>query len=97
VLPSFEEGFGLPVVESMACGTPVACSSVASLPEVGGIAAEYFDPSSTDWLVAAMERVLLDSERWSEMQRLGFEQSARFTWSGCAMRHFPVYQKFLSN
>ena len=97
VLPSFEEGFGLPVVESMACGTPVTCSSVASLPEVGGDAAEYFTPSNTDSIVAAMERVLLNSERWTEMHDRGFEQAARFTWLGCAVRHFPVYQKFLSN
>ena len=97
ILPSFEEGFGLPVVESMACGTPVACSSAASLPEIGGEAAEYFDPFCSESMVAALQRVLLDSERRSEMQRLGFTQAARFTWSACAMRHFPVYQRFLSN
>jgi glycosyltransferase involved in cell wall biosynthesis len=97
VLPSFEEGFGLPVVESMRCGTPVACSSVASLPEVGGDAAEYFSPHDVESIVAAFERVLLDPSRWRELQRRGFQQAERFTWSACAIRHFPVYHEYLSN
>jgi glycosyltransferase involved in cell wall biosynthesis len=97
VLPSFEEGFGLPVVESMKCGTPVACSAVASLPEVAGDAAEYFTPEETGSIVAALERVLLDSARWKQLQERGYQQAEKFTWSACALRHFPVYHKYLSN
>jgi len=95
VLPSFEEGFGLPVVEAMACGSPVACSHSASLPEVGGDAAEYFDPHETDSIATAMERVLRKSsaER-RELQRKGFEQAHRFTWSDCADRHREVYRRY---
>jgi glycosyltransferase involved in cell wall biosynthesis len=96
VLPSFEEGFGLPVVESMACGTPVACSAVASLPEVGGNAAEYFSPGDLESIVSAMEHVLLDQDHWNHLQRVGFEQAARFTWDGCAKRHFPTYREYLT-
>ena len=97
VLPSFEEGFGLPVLESMACGTPVACSRAASLPEVGGDAAEYFDPRDCDSIATAMERVLSATpEDRAELQRKGFEQAGRYTWSACAKRHLEVYRRYLS-
>ena len=95
IVPSIEEGFGLPVVESMACGTPVACSNRASLPEAGGRAAEYFNPFDTDSIAQAIERVLSSRERWQEMQGLGYQQAAKFNWRECAARHIPIYQKFL--
>lgn len=57
VMPSLLEGFGLPVVEAMACGVPVASSRAASLPEIAGDAAEFFDPRSPQEMVAAMRRV----------------------------------------
>jgi glycosyltransferase involved in cell wall biosynthesis len=95
VLPSFEEGFGLPVVESMACGTPVACSRAASLPEIGGEAAEYFDPHDAESIAAAIEKVLLSRERWRELQKLGLQQAGRFTRAEFAERHFSVYRNFL--
>jgi glycosyltransferase involved in cell wall biosynthesis len=92
VLPSFEEGFGLPVLESMASGTPVACSFTASMPEVGGTAAQYFDPASDESIAATIERVLTDSELRSLMRRRGLEQAKRFTWESCAEKVFSVYQ-----
>lgn len=95
VLPSFEEGFGLPVLESMACGTPVACSRAASLPEIAGEAAEYFDPRDIDSIAASMERVLQSNDRWAELQRLGVERASRFTPQRFAERHFAVYRQFL--
>jgi glycosyltransferase involved in cell wall biosynthesis len=58
IMPSFEEGFGLPVIESMACGTPVICSQAASLPEVAGDAALYFSPYSCEQLTDTIERVM---------------------------------------
>lgn len=96
IVPSFEEGFGLPIIESMACGTPVACSNVASLPEAAGKAAEYFSPADTDSMVSAIESLLLSNERWSTLQKLGYEQAARFNWRDCGARHIPIYRKFLS-
>ncbi len=96
ILPSFEEGFGLPIVESMACGTPVACSSAASMPEVGGAAAAYFDPSNVESIADVIEQVLSSRERMQEMRQLGIEQAARFTWESCARKHYEVYRGFLN-
>lgn len=96
VLPSFEEGFGLPVLESMACGVPVACSRVASMPEVGGSAVEYFDPYDVESIACSIEKVLSSSERQGELRRLGLEQARRFDWGVCARQHFALYEGLLS-
>jgi glycosyltransferase involved in cell wall biosynthesis len=96
VMPSFIEGFGLPVLEAMACSTPVACSRVASLPEVAGDAAEYFDPSSMDDLAAAMERVLRSSQLQETMRLKGLERAKLFSWEECARRHCCLYDEALS-
>jgi glycosyltransferase involved in cell wall biosynthesis len=97
IVPSFQEGFGLPVIESMACGTPVACSDVASLPEAGGDAAEYFAPSDIESIATAIENVVLSQEHWRELQSLGLKQAARFDWRECAERHISVYRRFLAD
>lgn len=94
VLPSFEEGFGLPVLESMTCGTPVACSRSASLPEVAGEAAEYFDPHDVDSIATSMERAL-SSDRWSELRELSLKRAAYFTAERFARQHLEVYRRFL--
>ena len=95
VMPSFMEGFGLPVVEAMACGTPVVCSRAASLPEVAGDAAQYFDPSSIEDLTAAMQGVLESRDLSCSLRRKGLEQASRFSWEESARRHCQVYRELL--
>lgn len=91
VMPSTLEGFGLPVVEAMACGTPVACSNAASLPEVAGDAAEFFDPVITEDMAAAIERVASCSSRRHELRKKGLEQASKFSWQRCAEEHTQLY------
>jgi glycosyltransferase involved in cell wall biosynthesis len=80
----------------MECGTPVACSNVASLPEVGGNAAEYFDPADVESIATAIENVLLSQDRWRELQARGFTQAVKFHGRDFAQRHIEVYREFLS-
>ena len=78
--PSLYEGFGLPVLEAMACGTPVLTSTAASLPEVGGKAAILVPPQDTDRIAQEMQRVLDDPQRRIEMRAAGRIQASRFSW-----------------
>jgi len=80
VFPSFYEGFGLPVLEAMACGTPVITSTAASLPEVGGKAALLVPPQNTDRIAQEMQRVLDDAQLRMEMRAAGRIQASRFSW-----------------
>jgi alpha-1,3-rhamnosyl/mannosyltransferase len=79
IVPSFEEGFGYPAVESMACGTPVVCSSSASLPEVAAGCAEFFSPNSPEELEQAICRVLESSALRRDLTVKGLERAATFT------------------
>ncbi len=92
VLPSFYEGFGLPILEAMAAGTPVVCSRAASLPEVAGDAAEYFDPSNAEELGMVLAKVLGSPELRAEMKRKGRERAKQFSWDECARRYLKAYQ-----
>jgi len=86
VLPSLAEGFGLPVLEAMACETPVICSNVASLPEVAGDAAILIDPKNTRQIAEAMQRLARDAELREELIRRGRRRVRRFSWSRFARR-----------
>ncbi len=93
VFPSLYEGFGLPVLEAMACGTAVACSNTSSLPEVGGDAVAYFDPSSSESIAATLLELLVDDERLSIMRRKGMEQAAGFSWENTAAHTLGLYRR----
>jgi glycosyltransferase involved in cell wall biosynthesis len=86
VQPSFYEGFGLPPLEAMARGTPVISSRAASLPEVCGDAALYFDPASPAELAARLREVLSDGALRERLRARGLEQAGRFTWERCTSR-----------
>jgi glycosyltransferase involved in cell wall biosynthesis len=89
--PSLFEGFGLPVLEAMACGTPVVCSNSSSLPEIAGDAALQVDPRDVDALAAALHRVLTDLALCEELRQKGFIQAGRFTWEETARQTLAVY------
>ncbi|UCC62820.1 MAG: glycosyltransferase family 4 protein [Anaerolineae bacterium] len=93
VLPSLYEGFRLPVLEAMACGTPVVCSYAASLPEFGGEAASYFDPRDVEAMAVTLAEVLPDQDLRFEMRRLGFVQAARFSWKRAARETRLLYDR----
>ncbi len=84
VYPSLYEGFGLPVVEAMACGTPVVSSDASSLPEVGGQAVLYFDPRDVDGMAEAMRRALADETLRAELRARGLVQARQFSWDRAA-------------
>jgi len=80
IQPSFAEGFGMPVIEAMSCGVPVACSDSTSLPEVAGDAAILFDPSRTDSIANALQSLVFDEHQRARLKVAGFERSKFFTW-----------------
>ncbi|MCC7355738.1 MAG: glycosyltransferase family 4 protein [Anaerolineae bacterium] len=91
--PSLAEGFGLPVLEAMACGTPVVCSNLSSLPEVVGDAALLIDPYDVDALAAAICRVLADEGLRREMRAKGLIQAATFSWERTARETLAAYRR----
>ena len=92
VFPSLYEGFGMPPLEAMACGTPVIASNASCLPEIVGDAAVLVDPYDIDALADAMRRVLTDEGLRAEMRKNGIAQAAKFSWLETAQRTHAVYQ-----
>ncbi len=92
VYPSLYEGFGLPPLEAMSLGTPVACSDSTSIPEVVGGAGEYFDPTRTDSIAQALESVLYSATRRQELINLGRKRAERFSWDRCAQETLAIYR-----
>jgi glycosyltransferase involved in cell wall biosynthesis len=94
VFPSLWEGFGIPPLEAMACGTPVITSNASSLPEVVGDAGIMVAPTDVGALAAALREVLRDDGLREAMRERGFAQARRFSWRACAERTLRVYEQF---
>lgn len=95
-LPSLYEGFGLPVLEAMACGTPVLTSNISSLPEVAGDAALTVTPTDLDAITNGLARLLDDSDLRARLVAQGYAQAARFTWTASATQLITIYKKLLN-
>lgn len=91
-LPSLYEGFGIPVLESFACGTPVVTSNLSSLPEVAGDAALLIDPRDTDAIADALHRLLTDTAQRDICIQRGIDRAATFTWDAAAERLLSIYR-----
>jgi glycosyltransferase involved in cell wall biosynthesis len=95
VFPSLWEGFGLPVLEAMACGTPVITSNLSSLPEVTGDAALLVDPYKTQAIAAAMQAVAEDAALRSRLSELGLQRASQFSWAKTGQATLEVLERYL--
>lgn len=93
VYPTYYEGFGMPVLESMACGAPVLCAKNSSLPEVLGSAGVYFDASNTKELTKKMKTLLNNKAKLNELSKKGLERAANFSWQKSAAQLQEVFEK----
>jgi len=93
LLPSLYEGFGFTVLEAMACGAPVVCSNVSSLPEVVGHAALTVSPHDEEALLAAVQRVLQNQSLAQSLRQRGMDRAAQFQWARCAAATVEVYRE----
>jgi glycosyltransferase involved in cell wall biosynthesis len=91
--PSLYEGFGFPALEAMACGTPVVCANVSSLPELVNGAALTFAPSDVEAMAEALRRVLIDRALRGDLVRAGFERAEQFTWDAAARKTLDVLEE----
>ncbi len=96
VYPSLYEGFGLPPLEAMACGTPVACANTSSLPEVVGDAALKFNPKNLEAMVEALRRIANDEDLQEDLRARGFQRASEFSWDRAAQETVEVYRRIRS-
>jgi len=93
VFPSLLEGFGIPILEAMACGAPVVCSNVSSMPEVAADAAAYFDPNDIDSMVESLARVVGENDIKADLRERGLLRAAKFTWAESAGKTLGVLRQ----
>ena len=95
IFPSLWEGFGFPILEAIACGTPVITSNLSSLPEVAGDAALYVDPYDVKQIVEAMNTISKDNQLRKQLVKLGLERAKEFSWQKTAQQTLQVIEQFL--
>ena len=94
-IPSLSEGFGLPPLEAMACGTPVISSDVSAMPEILGDAPLYFDPYNIDSIAKAMTKIVSDEKLRKELSKKGLEQAKKYSWDKTGEMTLEVYKEVL--
>lgn len=95
IMPSLSEGFGLPPLEAMACGTPVISSNASAMPEILGPAALYFDPYNGKDIEKAIEKISSDEKLHDELSRKGIDQASRYRWNRTAEETLKIYKEIL--
>lgn len=90
VLPSLYEGFGMPVIEAMACGTPVVCSNSSALPEVAGDAAILVDPTSSEAIAQGITQLVHNPQLRADLRERGLQRAAQFSWQRCARETLAI-------
>jgi alpha-1,3-rhamnosyl/mannosyltransferase len=95
VFPSIQEGFGLPLLEAMACGTPIVAADNSAIPEIAGDAALLVDPMDADAMAGRMRRVLTDAPLRAALVRAGLRRAATFSWERCARETVDAYARAL--
>lgn len=96
IQPSLYEGFGLPILQAFYCGTPVVCSNRGSLPEVGGDAPIYFDPTNLAQFISIISEILINKSLRIKLSKLGFKQASKFSWEKTISEIKKVYTKVLT-
>ena len=97
LFPSLREGFGIPIIEAMACGTPVITSNTSSMPEVAGDAACLVNPNSTENIYEAIAKVRSDKNYKNQLTEKGLARYTKFTWENAARQVLGIYQTFNHN
>ena len=97
IFPSLYEGFGMPLLEAMACGTPVITSNVSSLPEVAGDAAFFVNPYKEEEICNAMHQIMTDNKLYEQLRAKGIVRAQKYTWEKSAAILHELYQRLLAN